>query len=67
MLHDVCLKIKTHRLLANLTQQYMADELNICVRAYGKLESGETKLTVERLIEICKILNVTLKILLNSD
>lgn len=34
--------LKAARRLAGLTQQNMADKLNVCLRYYKKLESGES-------------------------
>lgn len=38
----------------------MANELNISTSTYRKVEMNETKLTVERLIDITKVLEVNL-------
>lgn len=55
---DPHVKIKQIRELKNLTQEYIASQLAISIRAYSKIESGETQLTINRLNEISKILNV---------
>lgn len=49
------LKIKHLRELRNLTHEYMADQLNLSLRAYSKIESGETQLTINRVNEISSI------------
>lgn len=51
-------KIKQIRELKNFTQEYVAGELGITTRAYSKIESGETQLTINRLNEISGILNI---------
>lgn len=51
-------KIKQIRELKNLTQDYIAQELDLTTRAYSKIESGETQLTINRLNEISRILGV---------
>ena len=51
-------KIKQIRELKNYTQEYVADRLNLSIRAYSKIESGETQLTINRLNEISGILEV---------
>lgn len=38
----------------------MAHDLDLSISAYRKIETGETKLTVERLVDICKILETPL-------
>ena len=52
------IKIKQLRELKNFTQDYMAQQLVLTTRAYSKIETGETQLTINRLNEISKILNV---------
>ena len=51
-------KIKQIRELKNLTQEYIADRLNLSIRAYSKIEAGETQLTINRLNEISEILEI---------
>ncbi|MFA7444555.1 MAG: helix-turn-helix transcriptional regulator [Flavobacteriaceae bacterium] len=53
------LKIKQLRELKNFTQEYMAGQLGLSTRAYSKIETGETQLTVNRLNEISHILGIT--------
>lgn len=52
------IKIKQIRELKNLTQEFIASQLNLSVRAYSKIETGETQLTINRLNEISSILGV---------
>lgn len=52
------IKIKQIRELKNLTQDFVAQQLGLSVRAYSKIETGETQLTIFRLNEISKILGV---------
>src|SRR5690606_20392706 len=56
---EVGKKIKQIRELKDYTQEYMADKLGIAIRSYSKLESGETRLTVDKLYEISEILGVS--------
>lgn len=51
-------KIKQIRELKNFTQDYMAQKLGLSTRAYSKIETGETQLTINRLNEISGILGV---------
>lgn len=51
--------IKTERLKKNLTQEYIADELNISQRAYSKIENNEVQLKIDRLYRICEILHIS--------
>ncbi len=45
-LHD---KIKVIRLSKNYTQNFLADELDIDVTNYSRLERGESSISVDRL------------------
>lgn len=45
----------------------MAHDLDLSASAYRKIETGETKLTVERLVDISKILETPLNDLLEVD
>lgn len=56
-MRDLALKIRRLRELQNYSQQYLADQIGISQRAYSKIEAGQTKLSVERLDRIAKILN----------
>ncbi|REG92270.1 helix-turn-helix protein [Flavobacterium aquicola] len=52
------IKIKQIRELKNLTQEHISNELGLSVRAYSKIESGETQLTINRLKQISAILEI---------
>jgi transcriptional regulator with XRE-family HTH domain len=58
MIHQPETKIKQIRELKNFTQEYVAQQLGLSTRAYSKIESGETQLTINRLNEISAILEV---------
>lgn len=60
-------KIKFIRLSKNLTQIYLADELEIDVANYSRLERGETGVTVDRLKKIAKILEVDVQEIINEE
>ncbi|MCC6180265.1 MAG: helix-turn-helix transcriptional regulator [Bacteroidia bacterium] len=67
MIENLNEKIRQIRELKNLSQEYMAQELGLSTRAYSKIESGETQLTINRLNEISKILAVTPQEILGFD
>ncbi len=67
MIEKVNEKIRQIRELKNLAQEYIAKELGLSIRAYSKIESGETQLTINRLNEISKILNVAPQEILGFD
>lgn len=51
-------KIRKVREIKGLKQEWVAGQLGLSVTAYGNLERGESQVTVERLEEIAKILEV---------
>lgn len=51
-------KVKRIRELKNYSQKYLADRMDISQAAYSKLESGETKISDEKLSQIAEILEV---------
>lgn len=50
-----------------ITAQYMADSLQTGVRNYRKYESGDAKPTIEGLVKISDILDVSIDYLLCRD
>jgi transcriptional regulator with XRE-family HTH domain len=58
MIQQPEIKLKQLRELKNYTQEYVATQLGLTTRAYSKIESGETQLTINRLNEIATILGV---------
>lgn len=57
-------KIRQARVIANLSQENLAQELHISVGAYSNLERGKTEISVSRLLLISKLLKVPLSALL---
>jgi transcriptional regulator with XRE-family HTH domain len=52
--------IKCSRLMRNYSQDYLARMLNISQNAYSKIELGYTRVTVDRLYLISKVLEVNI-------
>ncbi|TAF99166.1 MAG: XRE family transcriptional regulator [Cytophagia bacterium] len=52
-------RIRKIRELAEFTQEYVANKLEISQQQYSLLEKGESKITEERLDKIASILNTT--------
>jgi transcriptional regulator with XRE-family HTH domain len=52
-------KIKQFRVQQKLSQEVMAEKLNMSVNAYSRIERGETDLQQSRIEQIAKILNIT--------
>lgn len=59
--------IRNLRELKNLTQTHMAEALNMSVSGYGKIERDETEITIARLKEIAKVLEVDYSQVLEFD
>ena len=59
-------RIKQLRAERNLNQKYVAGVLNISVAAYSKLENGHHDLSMARIVELAKVLNVDITHLLGS-
>ena len=60
-------KITQYRNRKGYTYENMADELELTTAAYRKIETGETKLSVERLFRISNILETPVNELLEMD
>lgn len=51
-------KIKTLREINQLTQEDMAEKMNMSLNGYARIERGETKLSLEKLEQIANIFNM---------
>jgi transcriptional regulator with XRE-family HTH domain len=69
MLQTILAKISQKRIEKNLSQYYMAAQLNISQGYYNKLESGKKTLSLPRILEIASLLEIDITELLgaNSD
>lgn len=59
--------IQYYRKEAGLSQEQLAEKLNISRQAVSKWESGATSPDIDRLQDICSILNITLPMLLGIE
>jgi transcriptional regulator with XRE-family HTH domain len=60
-------RIKKRRSKLGITQAEISKKLGMAQNNYGKLERGETEMSVKRLVEIAEVLDVTLDDLLYPD
>ena len=60
-------KIAEIRTRKGFSYENMAHDLELSTSAYRKIETGETKLTVERLVDISKILETPLDEFLDTN
>ena len=66
-MHKILEKIRNLRLSRGYTQEYMAEKLGIDTVNYGRIERGKSKLTLDRFLKICDILQVSPTELLNDN
>lgn len=66
-MENIILRIKRRRKEKGYSHETMGHELNISPAAYRKIETNQTKLTVERLLQIVKILDISLVEILNIE
>lgn len=64
---SVYVNIRKIRELKNLTREYVAEEVKMSTSGYGKIERGEVDLTVSKLIEISKALDVSIEFIFKFD
>ena len=60
-------KIKQLRELRNFTQHYIANELNMSVSGYGKIERDETDISLQKLTLIANVLETDIATIMNFD
>lgn len=61
------MRLKQKRKMHKLTQEQMAEKLNVSVKHYGSVERGQTGLSMENLIEVCNILGTDLNYLILGE
>lgn len=57
--------LRQHRNSAGLTQDDVAVRIDVDRRHYGRIESGQSKVSIVRLIEICWALDIDPGLLVN--
>lgn len=60
-------KIRLLRHQQNLTQEQLAEKLDITPQAYSKIEQGKTKLNIDRIQQIANVFNVDITDLITND
>nr|WKN40288.1 helix-turn-helix transcriptional regulator [Tunicatimonas sp. TK19036] len=58
--------IRRERESRRMTQTQMAEQLNIAQSAYNRIEKGDTDITLKRLAEIARILDVDIEYLIKN-
>ena len=52
-------RLKEARIKKNLTQEKLAEEIDVSVAFLSRVECGSTKISLSRLVEICEKLEIT--------
>jgi transcriptional regulator with XRE-family HTH domain len=60
-------KIKKIRELRNFSRHYVASQLVISITTYGKIERNELDITLKRLYQISRILDVSMSAIIDFD
>ena len=60
-------KIIQKRREKNFSQNYMASQLKISQSHYNKIENGKKKLTLDRILVIVRIFNISITDLFDAD
>lgn len=63
-MHD---KIRMMREFRQLSQEDMAEKMNMSPSGYAKIERGETRFQYDKLVQIAQIFNVSLSDLIDND
>lgn len=66
-LKQVGLRIKNYRELKGFSQEYVASKLHISCSAYSRIERNEVSLSLDKLIHIAEVLNVSLEKIIFGD
>lgn len=65
--HNIGKRIKLERNKAELTQADLAEKANITTAFIGQIERGETKLSLETLVNICNVLDISIDYILRDS
>lgn len=60
-------RIRKLREMCDFSQEFVANELNMSISGYSRIERDEVKITLDKLIIIGNILNITIDELLNFN
>ncbi|MFK8297605.1 helix-turn-helix domain-containing protein [Capnocytophaga cynodegmi] len=66
-MNNIGFNIRKIREQKGFSQEYLANELNISQASYARLENQETKITIDRLLQIAKVLDTEITELFNDN
>lgn len=58
-LKEIGKRIQNRRKLLGLTQEQLADEMNVSVQMVSNLERGNKAIRIDNLLRLCQLLNVS--------
>ena len=64
---EMGIRMKQARKALHLTQEEMAEKLNLSVKHYGGVERGIAGFSLETLVEFCNLTNVSLDFIVKGD
>lgn len=64
---EIGLKIRKHRIMMDMTQQELADKVELSVSHLSNIETNKTKVSLESLFNIAQNLNCTMDEMLRED
>lgn len=67
VLNSISQNIKKYRLLNKLTQEQLAELLDLDTQYYAQLERGERNFTIEKIIRLCNIFHVGIENIIEVD
>lgn len=65
--YHISMKLKEFRVMKNLTQQQIADKLEINQKTYSNYENGRAEPSVQNLIKLAKLFGVSVDALVGND
>lgn len=66
-MNEIGKRVKYFREQKNWTQEHIASKLHISQNSYSRIESGVSKLTVDRLLDIADILKINVSDLIGNE
>ena len=64
---EVGKRLKESRVSSGLTQREISEKLGIVLQQYQTYESGRYQMDYEKIVKVCKILNISANYLLGID
>lgn len=59
--------LKKIRVAKGVTQSHLANKLNVSAMTYSRMENGESKIDVERLVILSKVLSVEVEVFFDEE